>query len=87
MLYGGICVVDLCSGKMLWDCLFGSVCGNGLFGICLGLLIEIGMFNNGGLVVIVSGLVFIVVVIDDLLCVIDLKIGKELWYVLLFVGG
>lgn len=85
--YGGLRVVDLRSGEVLWDRPFGSARGMGPFGLRSHLPIEIGTPNAGGAVVTGGGLIFIAAADDDLLRAIDLKTGKELWRTALPAGG
>lgn len=85
--YGGIRVIDLASGRTIWDRPFGLARANGPFGIPSMLPILIGTPNNGGSAVTASGLIFIAAATDNLVRAIDLETGETLWKDVLPAGG
>lgn len=85
--WGGIRVIDLRSGKTLWDRPFGTARANGPFGIPSMLPLEIGTPNNGGSVVTAGGLIFIAAATDNLIRAIDIATGRTVWQDVLPAGG
>ncbi|MCK5908496.1 MAG: pyrroloquinoline quinone-dependent dehydrogenase, partial [Caulobacter sp.] len=85
--YGGIRVIDLKTGRTLWDRPIGTARTNGPFGIPSHLPLRIGTLNNGGAVVTAGGVIFIAATTDNLIRAIDLKTGKTLWSDVLPAGG
>jgi quinoprotein glucose dehydrogenase len=85
--YGGIRAVDLATGQTLRDKPLGTARNNGPFGIPSQLPFDIGTPNNGGSVVIASGLIFIAAATDNLFRAIDITTGEVVWQVDLPAGG
>ncbi|HEX7029269.1 MAG TPA: membrane-bound PQQ-dependent dehydrogenase, glucose/quinate/shikimate family [Gammaproteobacteria bacterium] len=85
--YGGIRVIDLASGKTIWDRPFGTARSNGPFGIPSQLPFIIGTPNNGGPVVTAGGIIFIAASTDNLIRAIDLETGEKIWEDELPAGG
>lgn len=87
LLFGIMFVVDLKIGKLVWQVLVGIVEDIGLLGICMYMLILIGMLIFGVLLVMQFGLLFFVGIQDFYLCVFDIVNGKEIWKLCLLVGS
>ena len=85
--YGGLRIIDLKTGRTLWDRPFGTARKNGPFGIPSMLPVEIGTPNNGGSAVTAGGLIFIAAATDDLIRAIDIETGKTVWSDVLPAGG
>jgi quinoprotein glucose dehydrogenase len=85
--YGGIRVIDLKTGKTLWDQPLGEARANGPFDIPSMLPITIGTPNNGGSVVTAGGLIFIAAATDNLMRAIDIETGQTVWSDVLPGGG
>lgn len=58
-----------------------------LFLMLVLVLFNMGMFMLGGLILIVGNVLFIVVIVDNYLCVYNMSNGEKLWQGCLFVGG
>lgn len=85
--YGGIRAIELATGRTLRDRPLGTARKNGPFGIPSYLPFDIGTPNNGGAVMVASGLVFIAAATDDLIRAIDIETGETLWQAALPAGG
>lgn len=85
--YGGIRLIDLRSGRTIWDRPLGQARRNGPWGIPSMLPIAIGTPNNGGPVVTAGGLIFVAATTDNLIRAIDIETGEVLWRDVLPAGG
>lgn len=85
--YGGLRAIDLATGETLWDRPFGTARQNGPWGLPTYLPAEIGTPNNGGAVVMASGVAFIAAATDNLFRAVDITTGETLWSVELPAGG
>jgi len=80
--WGRLSVVDLKAKGLLWQRPLGTTRDHAPLGIAVP-----GVFNQGGSVVIRSGVVFIAATLDNYLRAFDLATGKELWKGRLPAGG
>ncbi len=85
--YGKIGVVDLASGKMLWERPLGTSADSGPFDWRAGLPLPMGVPNTGGTVTTRAGLIFIAATQERAIRAFDLTSGKMLWRAGLPTGG
>ena len=85
--YGKIGVVDLASGKMLWERPLGTSADSGPFDWRTGLALPMGVPNTGGTVTTRAGLIFVAATQERAIRAFDLTSGRMLWHAVLPTGG
>ncbi|WP_156680463.1 membrane-bound PQQ-dependent dehydrogenase, glucose/quinate/shikimate family [Sphingomonas profundi] len=85
--YGKIGVVDLVSGKMVWQRPLGSAAGSGPLDLRSHLPIPMGVPNQGGSLTTRTGLIFIAASQDRAIWAFEVSSGRKLWQSALPVGG
>jgi quinoprotein glucose dehydrogenase len=85
--FGKIGVVDLVTGKMIWEKPLGTAADSGPFGSRSGLPIPMGVPNTGGSLTTRSGLIFIAATQERSFRAFDARTGALVWRAPLPAGG
>lgn len=87
LVWGYILVLDLKINEVVWKKCIGMLQDSMLFLMLVLVLFNMGMLMLGGLIFMVGNVLFIVVMVDNYLCVYNMSNGEKLWQGCLLVGG